>query len=124
MVRAAGRRRRATSLSSMMSWCCSSLLDMVHSVTRPSLDTEANESALDRSSSCQATCQTGSLCLPVRTVDSKMGLGCFCRMSSTATEPSYIPTASRLVCVGWKSTAITPDSKEQMYSGCDGFFSE
>ena len=63
------------------------------------------------------TCHTGSVCLPVLTVDAKIGRLILFRTSYTRTVPSYRPTASRLLCCGWKSRHMTPDSVVKVYSG-------
>merc|ERR1712070_461159 len=43
----------------------SSFFDIVQLATRPSEEMEKKLSSFARSSSCQPTCQTGSVCLPV-----------------------------------------------------------
>eukprot|EP00966_Prymnesium_polylepis_P153183 3538561-Prymnesium_polylepis.1 len=47
---------------------------------------------------CQATSQTGSVCLPVLTVDWYIGVMLSSRTSYTATVPSYRPTARTDEC--------------------------
>mmetsp|Transcript_30049 Transcript_30049/g.74552 ORF Transcript_30049/g.74552 Transcript_30049/m.74552 type:complete len:318 (+) Transcript_30049:163-1116(+) len=126
VVSSSGSRSVAldTSLSSITSWYTSSLLLMVHSVTRPSLLTLKKLRDLLRSSSCHDTCHTGSVCLPFFTVHCRMGRFSLLRTSYTITVPSYSPTASRLLCCGWKSKHITPLSVVNVYSGWLGFLSE
>jgi hypothetical protein len=99
-------------------------LESVHSVTRPSDDTEKKLRFLARSSSCQQTSHTGSVCLPFLTVDWKMGALFLDRVSNTATVPSYSPTHSTDECCGCQSRHMTPDSVWQQNSGKDGFFNE
>jgi len=59
----------ARSLRCIRSEYSSSDFASVHSVTRPSEEMEKKFKFLARSSSCQHTSQTGSVCLPVLTVD-------------------------------------------------------
>lgn len=58
--------------SSIRSWCISSFLLTVHSVTRPSVEMEASCSSCP-AVSCHATCHTGSACLPLRGVERNSG---------------------------------------------------
>ena len=61
------------SLSCMTGSILSSFLDMIQLATRPSVLMEKKLSSLARSASCQYTCHTGSVCLPVLMDDEYLG---------------------------------------------------
>jgi len=74
--------------SLMITSCCSSDLDSVQRMTWPSVEMEQNWSDFCSSSTCHATPQTGSLCLPLLAVAAYIGTLVPPRMSNTSTVPS------------------------------------